>query len=221
MSWPKLLVLVRHAESEGNVRTVEERAQYEVSTHAYNLTEKGREQAKITGEYLRGKYGAFDVYYTSYYARAKETMKIMYPDAKVCEDSRLAEGHRGIWHSMTYEQVLAQFPKEPERKELDGLYHYRPFGGENWPDIEGRIHSFRQTLRSDHEDETVVMVVHGHWLILFQKLIQHFSIEEAERRYKTNVFKNASVTVYEPKLIDGKSKLALVEENLVPWDGKL
>ena len=33
----KLLVLVRHAESEGNLRTESERAEFNVSTHKYAL----------------------------------------------------------------------------------------------------------------------------------------------------------------------------------------
>ncbi len=33
MGWPSVLVMVRHGESEGNVRNVEERAGYNVPTH--------------------------------------------------------------------------------------------------------------------------------------------------------------------------------------------
>src|SRR5512142_438697 len=50
MGWPKRLVLVRHGESLGNTMTVDERATCEVSTHAYPLTPRGREQARITGD---------------------------------------------------------------------------------------------------------------------------------------------------------------------------
>ena len=217
MSWPKRLVLVRHAESEGNVRSVDERAQFDIATHAYPLTEKGRDQARITGEYLKNLYGNFDVHYTSYYARSKETMAIMYPDARVYEDPRLAEAQRGIYHAMTREEILAQFPKEHERKEREGLYHYRPFGGENWADVELRIHSFLGTLNRDYDDMKVLMVVHGHWLLLFQRLIHHFSIDEAIRRYKAGVFENASVTAYGSNLVNDKSRLCLLEENTIPW----
>ncbi|HTK60156.1 MAG TPA: histidine phosphatase family protein, partial [Candidatus Baltobacteraceae bacterium] len=133
MPWPDLLVLVRHAESEGNVRTVAERAAYEVSTHAYPLTARGREQARLTGEWLRQGHRPFDVHYTSYYARAQETMKIMYPDAHVYEDPRLAEANRGIYHTYTEAEIASLCPKELARKKREGLYHHRPLGGENWP----------------------------------------------------------------------------------------
>jgi broad specificity phosphatase PhoE len=219
MPWPKTLVLVRHAESEGNVRTVEERAAYEMSTHAYPLTERGREQARLTGAWLQEEYGAFDIHYTSYYVRAQETMRIMVPDARVYEDARLAEANRGIYHTYAKEEIARLFPKELERKEREGLYHHRPIGGENWPDIELRGHSFLGTLNRDCGGKRVLIVVHGFWLMLFQKLIHHFPVAEAERRYREVETPNASVTTYEP---DGDtSRLCLLRDRFVPWEGKL
>lgn len=223
MGWPKLLVQVRHAESEGNVLTVEERAKFEKSTHEYKLTKRGRNQAKITGEYLREKFGEFDAYYTSYYTRAKETLKIMYPEAVASEDSRLAEAQRGIWHTMTREQIVKIFPHEVERKEKEDLYHYRPFGGENWPDVEMRIHGFRGTLNCHNDGEKVLVICHGHWLVLWQKVHHRWPAEEAVRRYKEGVFENASVTVYERCQNSDREKpnLLLMGENIVPWKDRL
>ena len=222
MPWPKLLLLVRHAESEGNVRPdPDERAAYEVATHAYPLTERGRRQAVMTGEWLRDVYGGFDVYYTSYYARAKETMTLMFPEARVYEDSRLAEANRGIYHTYTKEEIARYYPKELERKEREGLYHHRPFGGENWPDIEQRVHSFLGTLNRDCGGEKVLIVVHGFWLILFQKLVHHFSVEEAEARYRNQVVPNASVTAYEASEKTG-GRLALARATpFVPWQDRI
>ncbi|MBI2637366.1 MAG: histidine phosphatase family protein, partial [Candidatus Sungbacteria bacterium] len=132
----------------------------------------------------------------------------------------LAEGQRGIYHTMTEEQIRQRYPGELERKEREGLYHYRAPGGENWPDIEMRVHSFLDTLNRDYEDKSVCIVVHGHWLILFQRLIHHFSIEEALWRYKNSVVKNASVVQYEGVVMNGKSRLMLWE-CIVPWEGRV
>jgi broad specificity phosphatase PhoE len=219
MGWPRTLALVRHAESEGNVRGVNERAAYEVATHRYNLTERGRKQAEITGQWLREHYGTFDVRYVSYYNRSAETMRIMCPDEHVYEDPRLAEAQRGIWHTMTAAQMQERFPEEVARKAKEGLYHYRPWGGENWPDIELRIHSFLGTLSRDYDDQNVLIVVHGHWLILFRRLIEHFSIDEAVQQYEHHVTENASVTVFEDRRENGKSRLAF-KEHVVPWQGQ-
>lgn len=219
MGWPKKLVLVRHAESVGNLKSPDDRAAFECATHAYPLTERGREQARITGEYLHQAF-EFDTYYVSYYERSRETMRIMYPLVCVYEDPRLAEAQRGIYHAMTRDEIKQKFPEELRRKDREGLYYYRPLGGENWPDIELRIHSFLGTLSRDYEDQTVLMVVHGHWLLLFQRLIHHFPIEETVKRYEAGVFENASVTVYRGEVTDGCSRLVLESANLVPWKEK-
>lgn len=216
MSWPRRLVLVRHAESEGNILTADERAGFCLATHAYPLTERGRKQATLTGQHLHKQFGKFDINYVSYYERSKETMRIMYPDAKIYEDPRLAEAQRGIYHTMTSSEIELKFPEEIKRKIREGLYHYRPLGGENWPDVELRIHSFLGTLNRDYGGMNVLIVVHGNWLLLFQRLIHHFSIEEAVKRYQNHIFKNASVTTY-----DGKKRLTLVNENIVPWANQL
>lgn len=224
MGWPAVLVMVRHAESEGNVRNADERAAYDLSSDRYPLTELGRRQAQITGRHLGETYGAFDAYYVSYYERSRETMRIMFPNAKVYEDPRLAEANRGIWHSLTAAEVEQYYPGEMKRKQREGYYHYRPLGGENWPDIELRIHSFLGTLARDYEGKKVVMVVHGHWLILFQRLVERFSIAEALLRYERGSFNNASVTTYHGEVNpwdNHKGRLVLVNQNVTPWEGVL
>jgi len=223
MAWPKLLVLVRHAESAGNVLSVNERATYESPTYAYPLTERGRRQAALTAEYLHKRFDRFDVRYTSYYARAKETMSILCPGEKCYEDPRLAEAQRGIWHAMTRDEIRDRFPEEIRRRDREGLYHHRPLGGENWPDVELRIHSFLGTLARDYAGARVLIVVHGHWLILFQRLIHHHSIDECVRRYHERLAENASVTVYAGRnsWLFGPSRLELSLEAFVPWKGAL
>lgn len=221
MAWPRLLVQVRHAESVGNQMNPDERANFDMATYDYPLTERGQMQALITGAWLNKEFGEFDVYYTSYYRRSKETMRLMYPAAKVYEDPRLAEGQRGIWHTMTLEQMKARFPEEIERKKREGIYHYRPWGGENWPDMELRIHSIMSTWNRDCDGKSVLAVVHGHWEILFQRLVHHFSIDEAIKRYHNEWFENASVTTYEGIIINGESRLVLMQENFVPWKEKI
>lgn len=219
MAWPKLLVLVRHGESEGNLKSVDGRALFDQATHAYPLTERGRRQAEITGEFLKCEYDRFDIRYTSYYARARETMSLLVPGEKFYVDPRLAEAQRGIYHSMTHTQLEARFPEELVRRDREGLYHYRPLGGENWPDVELRIHSFLGTLSRDCGGDKVMIVVHGHWLVLFQRLIHHFSIEDAVIRYHQRLAANCSVTVYRGRRagLIGRSRLELVLDKHVPW----
>lgn len=221
MAWPSLWVFVRHAESEGNLLSVQDRTRLEVGSQNYPLTERGRNQAIITGRWLRKNFRTFDVYYTSYYRRAKETLGLMYPSAQVFEDSRLAEAQRGIYHVLTEAEVGEKMPWELERKGREGLYHYRPPGGENWADVEMRVHSFFGTVARDCAGLRVLTIVHGHWLILARKLIEHFSIEEAEYEYRDRIVGNASVTVYRGVTRKGQSRLVLDTCNHIPWEGKI
>ena len=106
MNWPKLLVFVRHAEAEGNIISSDERVLLERPSPDFSLTERGKKQAMVTGEYVRERFGNFDAYFHSYYDRAKQTLKLMYPEARGIEDARLAERQGGIWHSLTEERLI-------------------------------------------------------------------------------------------------------------------
>lgn len=239
MGWPNLLCLVRHAESQGNVLSVDDRARTPLATHDYALTERGKKQAEITADYLQKNYGDFDSHFVSYYRRAKETMDILAPKARdVFEDPRLAEAQRGIYHTMTKLELESKYPEELMRKDREGLFHYRPWGGENWADVELRIHSFIDTLCRDCDGQNVLIVVHGHWLVLFRRLVEHFSIQQALQMYQNGVSpqpdidgvaENASVTTYGSRLIiaEGQhfrrswTELELTKHNVIPWKDKL
>ena len=198
--------------------TADERAVHPKPTYGYNLTPRGVLQAKTTGEYLKKEFGDFDHYYTSYYNRARETLGHMYTNASVIEDVRLAEAQRGIYHTMTKSEIADRFPEELARKDREDLYHYRPFGGENWPDVELRCHSFLDTLYRECSDEDKVLVVaHGQLQIMMQKILDRFSIKEALDRYDSDAPANAGVTVYSHEAVNGKSKLVLAVDNFIPW----
>lgn len=221
MNWPKLWVFVRHAESEGNVLTKDERAQMPKSSHLYELTERGRQQAAITGAWLQKRFGEFDIYYSSYYTRTRQTLDILYPGVTVYEDSRLAEVQRGIYHVLTEEEMAAQFPFEIERRRREGDYHYRPIGGESWADVELKAHSYFGTVARDCSGLSVLTVTHGNWLVIARKLIHHTSIDEALREFREDHTGNASVTIYRGVEKNGKARLELEAYNIIPWEGKL
>jgi broad specificity phosphatase PhoE len=222
VGWPSEIVLVRHAESEGNVLAPHERGSLEVPSHRFQLTERGRAQAAITGAYLRERYPAgFDTYYCSHYHRVQETLRIMFPDARIYEDPRLAEGGRGIFSEMTKDQIAERYPHEEARKQKEGLYNFRPIGGENWPDVELRIHSFLGTIARDCEGDRVLIVVHGFWLHLFRRLVERISVARCDETYPDELVANASITRYLGVVKNGKSRLERAELNTVPWRGQV
>ena len=222
MGWPAELVLVRHAESEGNVLPPELRATLPIPHHRFALTERGRAQARITAGYLHERYpDGFDTYYCSHYHRVQETLRILYPDARMYEDPRLAEASRGIFSELSGAEIAERYPYEEARKAKQGHYDYRPIGGENWPDVELRIHSFLGTLARDCEGDRVLIVVHGFWLHVFRRLVERHSVAHWVEAYPNELVANASVTRYAATEIRGRQRLALKEVNVVPWQGQL
>ena len=88
-----------------------------------------------------------------------------------------------------------------------------------WPDVQLRIRIFLETVSRDQGGKFVLMVVHGHWLILLEMvLLQLFSIEEAERRYREAVVLNGAVTVYESA--EDRTRLRF-KDCVVPWGAAL
>lgn len=220
MTFPLKIVLVRHAESEGNLLNSDDRTKLNIPSYKYKLTPFGKKQAKITGEYLNKIYKfpyGFDYFFSSYYKRAKETMEIIFPNQKYIEDSRLAEAQRGQYHFLSKKEMKLKYKEELKRKEFEEQYHYRPFGGENWADVELRIHSFINTLSTVcFANKRVFIVVHGLWFLLFQRILHGFSIDktiEIYNREKDNgIVANASITEY--RGID------LVRYDYTPWKDK-
>jgi len=206
---------MRHAESWGNVFSKHDPKAFEIASCDFSLTPRGRTQAQIAGECLRTNFGNFDSYFTSYYVRSKETFEIMFPGIRAIEDPRLAEAQWGIWQFMPEAEIAVKYPDELKRRERDGIGHYRALGGESWMDIEIRIQSFLATLRMEHGGERVLIVGHGNWILMFERIIRGLTMKEAIARYNAHeVFKNTELAVYEPKIVDGKEKLILVSQGV-------
>lgn len=221
MNWPKLVVLIKHGESVGYALTADKRSKLDIPNYEFPLTDRGVEESRIAKEYLNKNLGVFNAYFTSYYKRAIETMKIIYPEVKFREDPRLAELNRGIWSSMTQKEIKAEYPGEIERKEKEGVYVHRPIGGENCPDAELRILSFINDLKTYWANKKILIVGHVQCFILFQRIVHPLSIVETIAKFESNPFDNASVTIYERVKIGSRYKLELVQENIVPWKGIL
>src|ERR1700675_4535998 len=93
MSLPINLVLVRHGQSEGNAakrrsekgdHTAYSEEFKDRHSSSFRLTDKGKQQAVAAGQLLETLFPkGFDRYYTSEYARAKETAALLaIPEAK-------------------------------------------------------------------------------------------------------------------------------------------
>jgi broad specificity phosphatase PhoE len=187
--WPKRLVVVRHGQSEQNITMDILDADLKQSLERLRnirdadiaLTGIGVWQAEETGKYL-SKTPKFDICFSSPYMRTLQTAggiisKIGY-NLQVYKDNRLREKEFGRLHALTTDQIKEKYPDEYFDRKRDGKYWYRLLGGENYPDVEMRIHSFLDKLVRDYGGKKVLVVTHHVPCLLFRALFEHLGEQE-------------------------------------------
>jgi broad specificity phosphatase PhoE len=185
--WPNHLVLVRHGESERNIHKEIAEAQGElvyggdIRDVDVPLTGRGRAQAVATGKAL-SKTFQFDRMFVSPYVRTHQTAAIMSqqfanPIPQTVEE-RIREIEFGTLDGLTKAGTQARYPSEWERKQRLGKYWYRPPGGESYPDVALRVHSFLGTITREYSQQSVLVICHSVIVPLFRKLMERLSDAE-------------------------------------------
>ena len=184
MKWPRRLVIVRHGLSEQNVALdlLQEdlegllRQQKQIRDADIRLTPAGHWQAEQTGHYLAGTK-PFDICFSSPYRRTLQTSEgiiSQFPyDVKLYKDNRLREKEFGRLHGFKAEEIRSQYPEEFEDRRRDGKYWYRLPRGENYPDVEQRVHGFLDKLARDYGGKDVLVVTHQVPYKMFRALFEH------------------------------------------------
>jgi len=235
--WPEELLMVRHGESEANVRKTAAKAQgLEPSWTGVlrdqdsPLTELGNRQTFSLGVELRRRYPTTDTYkfhpvckgtmiqyiVTSPYVRAKQTtdnvIKGLGYKPTVVVDERIREIEFGIMDGIDRKRFRELFPSEADRRERDGKYWYRPPGGENRPDVRLRVHSFLDTLNRDYVDTKTLIVCHSVVVLAFRSLLERWQESEYLQVDKEDDVVNASLTIYKR---EDRRRLRLQEYNTI------
>lgn len=182
--WPNHIVLVRHGESERNIHKEIAEAQGElvyggdIRDVDVPLTERGRAQAVATGNAL-SKMFQFDHMFVSPFVRTQQTADIMSQQFSSLipqtMEERIREIEFGTLDGLTRRGVQARYPSEWERKQRLGKYWYRPPGGESYPDVALRVHSFLGTITREYSQRSVLVVCHSVIVLLFRKLLERLS----------------------------------------------
>jgi broad specificity phosphatase PhoE len=203
----RTLVVVRHAESEGNL--ADDRAR---GAHAerLELTQRdpdvalspaGREQAAALGRAWRRL--AEDQRPTrlisSPYERARQTAQCAVEaagwDLEIERDERLRERDLGQFDGLTRYGIEARFPEEAERRARLGKFYYRPPGGESWADVAGRV---RMVLTTDgpRDGERLLLVTHQAVIMVLRYVLEHLTERQILEIDRENVVANTAVTTY-------------------------
>jgi len=183
--WPLELVLVRHGQSEGN-EAVARSQTGDLSAYTpefknkhsstYRLTDKGIQQAKVAGQWIRDNIGdKFDRYYTSEYVRAMETAALLeLPEAKWFTEIVLRERDKGRMDNTSAVDKKTVFADEMERRKRDAFF-WAPPGGESLADVCIRVEHTFNTLRRECSNQRVIIVCHGEVMWAFRVRIERLS----------------------------------------------
>lgn len=187
MTMPIDLVLVRHGESEQNqaLRAIKQ-GDMSLDTEAFRktpdsqfrLSALGREQAKLTGEWLRSEgMSCFDRRYVSDYVRPKETAALLNtrgPDWYV--DPSLREREWGDLNGHTWEDRAELLSQTAHIKERDPFYWVPP-NGESIAQLTVRLRILFDTLHRECSEMKVIVVCHGEVMWALRFMLERMSTE--------------------------------------------
>lgn len=174
------LILVRHGESEANVKNVLQ------GRNEGKLTQKGIEQAKTVGKELKEKY-KIDMIFCSPLGRCVETLEnilIEYPiEGPVFMCKLLEERDFGEYNEVDKDTIdWKNFDEDNKINEEMGL--------ESLPELRKRANLFLEDLKLEENVSTVLVVAHGELLKMIISIITGKAFEEK----KVN---NAEILVFE------------------------
>jgi probable phosphoglycerate mutase len=179
------LIIVRHGETEWNIRGIRQGHLDSV------LTEKGVAQAKALAQRLAREN--FTALYCSDLGRAVQTAKEIaaLTGHEIETDPRLRERHLGIFQGLSGEEIKAKHPEEYKLHRTLGPNYVIP-GGESVRQQVERNVSFLNELAARHQGEQVVVVTHGGVVSGFFRHTLSIPLE-APRRFE---FVNAGLNVF-------------------------
>src|SRR5262249_53688445 len=127
--WMDHLAIVRHAESERNVRRLaaHKTGGLEDGSGVRGMdvspTKRGEQQAEITGHYLAKRF-KFDRVFVSPYLRALQTAHLMLKPfthrSRLTHEERIREKEFGILDGLTRQGIIKKYPDEWTRREREG-----------------------------------------------------------------------------------------------------
>jgi broad specificity phosphatase PhoE len=203
---PVELVLVRHAESEGNVADAEaresdaERLELSARDADVELSANGKEQARSLGRWVAGlpEDARPDLVVSSPYRRAASTAQAALGDLglDILLDERLRERDLGVFDGLTGKGIRARYQEESDRRAHLGKFYYQPPSGESWADVALRVRSLLADLREGYDGQRVWLFSHQAVIMTFRYVLEGLDEAQLLEIDSTSRLGNASVTRY-------------------------
>lgn len=171
------LILIRHGESEWN------KAGLWTGLTDIGLSEKGKEEARLAGEKLKGI--SIDFAFTSVLLRAKQTLDeikgVLGIDVPTFEDQALNERNYGIYTGKNKWGIKKEVGDEQFKKIRRG-WDISIENGESLKDVYNRVVPYYQAeiLPKLKEDKNVLISAHGNSLRALIKYLENLSDNDIE-----------------------------------------
>ena len=206
------LTIVRHGQSVANVAFAEAHARG-VAAHGLTgrdadipLSPLGWRQATRLGRWLATQPADQrpDHVVCSPYRRARQTWNrvadtvaaLGVTPAPADLDERLVDRLMGDLELLTPLMIAERFPAEAARLAADGLYAYRPPGGETFDDVTARVRAALADLHRHHAGRRVWVVAHDAVVVAVRHVLEDLSFTELDAILATTPIANASLTRY-------------------------
>ena len=162
------LILIRHAESEGNSKNIMQ------GRMDFSLTKEGKKQAAILAKRLKDY--TIDAIYTSNLKRALHTARVIseeHPKTPLIIKDEITEIHCGVFTGLTWSEAKKKYPDVIQQCSKIIDLNCIP-GAESTEEVDKRITSFIDFILSHREDfKRIVVVSHGGFLKrLLKKLLR-------------------------------------------------
>ncbi len=187
LTMPIQLVFVRHGESEGNkAKSLYKKGIQDLFTKKFldrhssefRLTDRGREQAKIAGRWIRENIAeTFDFYSTSEYVRAMETAGLLgFPGALWERDLDLRERDYGFADLLHPDQRRTEYATELQRFKKNKLINPIPGGGESIAHMRQRGARIFARLSRRFPNGTAILGSHGDFIWGCRMDLEHITM---------------------------------------------
>jgi broad specificity phosphatase PhoE len=206
---PARLVLVRHAESVGNVADLKAReagaARLDLDLRDADvpLSDRGEEQAAALGRFVSrlGPTATPTFVVSSPYRRAADTARTTLAASpshvEVVLDERLRERELGAFDGLTGVGIRKEYPDEAARRDRLGKFYYRPPGGESWCDVALRVRSFLRDVGTRPAPDRVWVFTHQAVITCFRYVLEGLTEDEVLAVDREVQVANTAVTTYE------------------------
>lgn len=154
---PTTLILLRHGVTP---HTVDKRFSGGLGGSNPGLSDDGRSQVRLAGEWIAPLAQRVDAVVASPVRRTRESAEIVAQllDVPVEEEPAFAEAEFGRWDGMTLAEVDAAFPGELDK--WFASVDHAPAGGESFTVVRDRVLAGLDRLLERHAGRTVVVVSH-------------------------------------------------------------